>query len=286
MKQSSIARGNAAAFALFFALTSSFAHSSPTNRKPAGTVGNESPPNLFLYAIPQASDPHYLASWLVRIDQTSIQQPVQTVTVNLPDRAPLVAALDYWEPRAGYIDDPENPNQQIPDPNAPPSEFSWYWYGGQAEGVTVSLTMEAGYLAGRIWGPVHYQLDPVEPGEGRALLFIDKPQVIDPGGASSAEPVPALSTTVMSLLATTLLLAGLSSVVREKRNYTWLVFPKASSSRDGSVNATAAAARSSPSHGHMPLVIQAAHGQIDGGSRHSARLVGRHEDRHVRHLSE
>src|SRR5262249_36189471 len=35
-----------------------------------------------------------------------------------------------------------------------------------------------------------------------------------------------------------------------------------------------------------PLVVQAAHGQIDGGSRHAARLVGSHEDRHARHLRE
>jgi hypothetical protein len=35
-----------------------------------------------------------------------------------------------------------------------------------------------------------------------------------------------------------------------------------------------------------PLVIEAAHGQVDGCSRHPARLVGRHEDRHVSHLLE
>jgi secreted PhoX family phosphatase len=36
----------------------------------------------------------------------------------------------------------------------------------------------------------------------------------------------------------------------------------------------------------QPLVIQAAHGQIDGRSRHPARLFGSHEDRHVCHLRE
>src|SRR5574341_1494819 len=34
------------------------------------------------------------------------------------------------------------------------------------------------------------------------------------------------------------------------------------------------------------LVIQAAHGQIDGSSRHPACLIGSHEDRHVSHLLE
>src|SRR5579872_2909014 len=31
-------------------------------------------------------------------------------------------------------------------------------------------------------------------------------------------------------------------------------------------------------------VVEGAHGQIDGGSRHHARLVGGHEDRHIRRL--
>src|SRR5262245_65315850 len=34
------------------------------------------------------------------------------------------------------------------------------------------------------------------------------------------------------------------------------------------------------------LVVQAAHGQIDGSSRHPARLIGSHENRHVSHLGE
>src|SRR5215472_1323927 len=34
------------------------------------------------------------------------------------------------------------------------------------------------------------------------------------------------------------------------------------------------------------LVIEAAHAQVDGRSRHPARLIGRHEDRHVCHLRE
>src|SRR5260370_23776027 len=35
-----------------------------------------------------------------------------------------------------------------------------------------------------------------------------------------------------------------------------------------------------------PLVSHAPHGQVDGRSSHPARLVGRHEDRHVCHLLE
>src|SRR5258708_25629813 len=35
-----------------------------------------------------------------------------------------------------------------------------------------------------------------------------------------------------------------------------------------------------------PLVVQAAHAQVDGRSRHPARLVGRHEDRQVCQLLE
>src|SRR5258708_25283850 len=45
-------------------------------------------------------------------------------------------------------------------------------------------------------------------------------------------------------------------------------------------------ATSVPDMAIKTLVIQAAHGQVDGSSRHPARLVGRHEDRHVCHLLE
>jgi hypothetical protein len=44
----------------------------------------------------------------------------------------------------------------------------------------------------------------------------------------------------------------------------------------------------SPQRGSFawPLVIQASHGQVDGSSGHATRLIGSHEDRHVRHLLE
>src|SRR5260370_22463101 len=44
--------------------------------------------------------------------------------------------------------------------------------------------------------------------------------------------------------------------------------------------------RSGPALVAMPLVVQAAQGQVDGGSRHPAGLVGSDEGRHVSHLPE
>src|SRR5713101_2926299 len=39
-------------------------------------------------------------------------------------------------------------------------------------------------------------------------------------------------------------------------------------------------------HVSIVLVVQASHGQVDRSSRHPARLIGSHEDRHVSHLLE
>jgi hypothetical protein len=46
-------------------------------------------------------------------------------------------------------EDPDRP-LIIPDPTARPEDFSWNWYGKSGY-VTVSLTVERGVLAGRIW---------------------------------------------------------------------------------------------------------------------------------------
>jgi hypothetical protein len=43
---------------------------------------------------------------------------------------------------------------------------------------------------------------------------------------------------------------------------------------------------SSVKFGPRPLVVQAPHAQVDDRSSHPARLIGSHEDRHVRHLRE
>src|SRR5262249_37794840 len=39
-------------------------------------------------------------------------------------------------------------------------------------------------------------------------------------------------------------------------------------------------------HASIGLIVQAAHGQVDGGSRHPARLIRRHKGGHVRQLLE
>lgn len=70
------------------------------------------------------------------------------------------ATLDYFAPREGYIDDPNNhplcdeiPGEDcevIPDPNAPDDAFSFLWRGTTSSGGVVMLSVTRGVMTGVI----------------------------------------------------------------------------------------------------------------------------------------
>lgn len=117
---------------------------------------NESPDLLRYFEPFQPNEvmPQYRALWRTQVDEEAIRQPAQSIRLNGPGFEEVLVPLRYWYPRAGYIqvfneDDPDNPIS-LPDPNARPGDFSWGWYGNLGY-TDVSLTVERGVLAGRVW---------------------------------------------------------------------------------------------------------------------------------------
>ncbi len=115
------------------------------------------PPTLLLAFEPFQPEPpmpQFLSVWRAQVDEEAIRQPAQSIRVNGPGLEQMEVPLRYWYPRAGYIQvhndaDPDNPIT-IPDPNARPEDFSWGWYGNSGY-TDLSLTVERGVLAGRVW---------------------------------------------------------------------------------------------------------------------------------------
>jgi peptidyl-Asp metalloendopeptidase len=98
--------------------------------------------------------PQYRNLWSAQVNEEAIRQPAAAIRLNGPDMPEVVVPMQFWSPRAGYIqifnkDDPDRPIT-IPDPDARPEDFSWHWYGRTGY-VSVSLTVERGVLAGRVW---------------------------------------------------------------------------------------------------------------------------------------
>jgi peptidyl-Asp metalloendopeptidase len=98
--------------------------------------------------------PQYRNLWSAQVNEEAIRQPAAAIRLNGPDMPEVVVPMQFWSPRAGYIqifnkDDPDRPIT-IPDPDARPEDFSWHWYGRSGYTV-VSLNVERGALAGRIW---------------------------------------------------------------------------------------------------------------------------------------
>jgi len=120
------------------------------------------PPKLFAHIVPR-DDPQamFRQAWTVAIDQAAIQQPAEAIELNLPDRETVIVSRLHWEARSGFIPSPHGYGEQIPDPSADPSAFSWRWYGKSDRGYTIALTLAEGHFAGRVWAPanVHYALE-------------------------------------------------------------------------------------------------------------------------------
>jgi len=111
-----------------------------------------------LFVVVEPSDvqpmPQFGMRWSAEVNEEAIRQPAQTIRLNGPGFPETDVELLRWSPRAGYLEmynkeDPDRP-LIIPDPTARPEDFSWNWYGKSGH-VTVSLTVERGVLAGRIW---------------------------------------------------------------------------------------------------------------------------------------
>lgn len=144
--------------------------------------------------------PQYRALWSVEVNEEAIRQPARSIRLNGPDFADIEVPLLRWSPRAGYIemyndDDPNHPIV-IPDPEARPEDFSWYWYG-KAGHVTVSLLVERGVLAGFVWlRDRRFALRPSAAGlllgETRSEYWRTHPEV-EPEGHGPAAAFPAQS---------------------------------------------------------------------------------------------
>lgn len=157
--------------------------------------GQEQPPRLFKQVQmqePPAEPGPWLQTWQIEIDQQAIQQPAEAITLNLPGQREITVRRDFWSPRQGYMillvgDGPET--IQLPDPSLAPEDFSWRWYG-RTGGHVVALTLEKGYLAGRIWGPGgKYALNP-RAGRRTELGLVNPDWwQLHPEGEGGAEPV-------------------------------------------------------------------------------------------------
>lgn len=118
--------------------------------------GFTKPVDLFVRVDPPEVEPmpQYRALWSIEVNEEAIRQPAQAIRLNGPDFPDIDVPLLRWSPRAGYIEiyNDENPDHPIiiPNPDAEPEDFSWYWYGKVGH-VTVSLLVERGVLAGYIW---------------------------------------------------------------------------------------------------------------------------------------
>lgn len=134
------------------------------------------PPKLFAHIAPrEAPRAMFEREWAVAIEKAAIQLPADAIELNLPDHESVVVSRLYWEARAGFIPSPEGFGEQIPDPQAEPSAFSWRWYGKSDDGYTLALTLVEGNLAGRIWAPasVHYALEQITD---TAILGLVRPE--------------------------------------------------------------------------------------------------------------
>jgi peptidyl-Asp metalloendopeptidase len=159
------------------------------------------PPALFIEVTPggDASPAEaYHGVWSVTINAEELKQPVQEITLNLPDQPPVVIRLEHWEPRAGYIleFDDEGNAHNVPDPEARPEDFSWLWYG-KGDGWTVSLTLHQGIVAGRATSAdFRYGLEP-RPGPITQLGLINssywKTHPDEQPGKPTREPKLSLS---------------------------------------------------------------------------------------------
>jgi hypothetical protein len=114
------------------------------------------PVDLFLAVdeAPAEPMPQYRQLWSAQVNEEAIRQPAAVIRLNGPGMPAIEVRQLRWSPRSGYIElyNKDDPNRPIvvPDPNARPEDFSWHWYG-KAGYTTVSLTVERGVLAGRVW---------------------------------------------------------------------------------------------------------------------------------------
>jgi hypothetical protein len=98
--------------------------------------------------------PQYRELWSAGVNEAMIRRPAAAIRLNGPGMPDVEVPMLRWQPRAGYIEvyNDDNPDLPIiiPDPDAEPEDFSWHWYGKSGY-TTVSLTVERGVLAGRVW---------------------------------------------------------------------------------------------------------------------------------------
>ncbi|ANB19350.1 M12 family metallo-peptidase [Dokdonella koreensis] len=144
----------------------------------ASASEQEQAPRLFVTTEkqPPPSEPGpWLQSWHITIDQQAIQQPAETITLNVPGQREIVVRQMYWSPKAGYLSQLVGDGPEViwlPDPSAKPDDFAWEWYG-RSEGHTVSIVFNYGVIAARIWTPEHkYALQP-RPGDVTELAEVN-----------------------------------------------------------------------------------------------------------------
>lgn len=108
------------------------------------------------------NQPRIISQQDVQVDFDGLKEWPDLLTIDNGLELNITVSKDYFLAKRGYIEDgaapgclDEDPDTLcpiIPDPNAPPDQFTYFWRGGDSQ-HDVYLTVKDGLLSGKIDGP-------------------------------------------------------------------------------------------------------------------------------------